>query len=38
MQLCCQTKADFSTNENVLSFNFGDLKDSPNNNFVNMTD
>ena len=34
----CQTKTDFSTNKNHLSFNFGDGKDSPNNNFVNMTD
>ena len=25
-------------NNNVLSFNFGDWKDSPNNNFTNMTD
>ena len=25
-------------NKNVLLFNFGDWKDSPNNNFINMTD
>ena len=29
---------NFSTNKSVLSFNFGDGKDSPNNNLINMTD
>ena len=34
----CHTKTKFSTNKNVLSFNFSDWKDNPNKHFINMTD
>ena len=34
----CRIKTDFLINKTVLSINFGDWKDSPDNNFINMTD